>query len=81
MKKTRHKALKKLIGDTKKPRTEKEWIDVGVNIVCYANHMLRSAYPAMLSVATSILTHGRSLECDDACLPINDILELIPGTK
>ena len=27
MKKTRHKALKKLIGDTKKPRTEKEWID------------------------------------------------------
>lgn len=61
--------------------TEKEWVDKGVNIVCYANHMLRSAYPAMLSVATSILTHGRSLECDDACLSIKDILELIPGTK
>ena len=39
--------------------TEKEWIDVGVNIVCYANHMLRSAYPAMLSVATSILVQKR----------------------
>ena len=27
MKKTRHKALKKLIGDTKKPRTAEEWFD------------------------------------------------------
>ena len=27
MKKTRHEALKKLIGDTKKPRTAKEWVD------------------------------------------------------
>ena len=61
--------------------TEKEWLDMGVNIVCYANHMLRSAYPAMQSVATSILKHGRSLECEDACLSINEILELIPGTK
>ena len=26
-KKTRHEALKKLIGDTKKPRTAKEWFD------------------------------------------------------
>ena len=61
--------------------TEKEWIDKGVSIVCYANHMLRSAYPAMLSVATSILEHGRSLECEDSCLSINEILELIPGTN
>ena len=61
--------------------TEKEWIDKGVSIVCYANHMLRSAYPAMLSVATSILEHGRSLECEDSCLSIKDILELIPGTN
>ena len=61
--------------------TEKEWIDKGVSIVCYANHMLRSAYPAMLSVATSILEHGRSLECEDSCMSINEILELIPGTN
>ena len=27
MKKTRHEALKKLIGVTKKPRTAKEWVD------------------------------------------------------
>jgi phosphoenolpyruvate phosphomutase / 2-hydroxyethylphosphonate cytidylyltransferase len=61
--------------------TEQEWLDKGVNIVCYANHMLRSAYPAMLSVAKSILKNGRSYEASDNCLSIKEILELIPGTK
>jgi phosphoenolpyruvate phosphomutase len=61
--------------------TEEEWERKNVSIVCYANHMLRSAYPAMLSVAESILEHGRSLECSDDCLSIKEILELIPGTK
>jgi phosphoenolpyruvate phosphomutase / 2-hydroxyethylphosphonate cytidylyltransferase len=61
--------------------TEDEWRDRGVNIVCYANHMLRSAYPAMLKVAKSILDNGRSLEASEDCLSIKEILELIPGTK
>jgi phosphoenolpyruvate phosphomutase / 2-hydroxyethylphosphonate cytidylyltransferase len=61
--------------------TEDEWVDRGVNIVTYANHMLRSSYPAMLKVAESILKHGRSLEASDNCLSIKEILELIPGTK
>jgi phosphoenolpyruvate phosphomutase len=61
--------------------TEDEWINQGVQIVVYANHMLRSAYPAMLNVAQSILRHGRSAEADPNCLPIKEILELIPGTK
>lgn len=61
--------------------TEAEWQDRGVSIVCYANHMLRSSYPAMLKVAQLILENGRSLECDDLCLSIKEILELIPGTK
>lgn len=61
--------------------TEDEWIKRGVNIVCYANHMLRSSYPAMLDVAKSILENGRSKECSDSCLSIKEILELIPGTK
>lgn len=60
--------------------TEEEWTEKGVNIVCYANHMLRASYPAMLNVAESILTHGRSLECDKQCLSLNKILKLIPGT-
>ncbi len=60
--------------------TEEEWINRGVNIVCYANHMLRASYPAMLNVAKSILENGRSLECEEQCLSIKEILELIPGT-
>jgi phosphoenolpyruvate phosphomutase / 2-hydroxyethylphosphonate cytidylyltransferase len=58
-----------------------EFIDLGVNIVIYANHMLRAAYPAMLDVAHSILANGRSLEAEPNCMPIKDILEFIPGTK
>lgn len=61
--------------------TEDEWISKGVNIVVYANHMLRASYPAMLKVAKSILQNGRSLEAADDCLSINETLELIPGTK
>ena len=58
--------------------TLREW---GVNIVIYANHMLRAAYPAMLNVAKLILENERSQEVRDYCMPIKDILELIPGTK
>ena len=61
--------------------TEEELAARGVNVVIYANHLLRSAYPAMVNTARSILTHQRSAECDQNLLPINEILELIPGTK
>lgn len=61
--------------------TEDELAAHGVNIVIYANHLLRSAYPAMVETAKSILVHQRSAECDQRLLPIKDILELIPGTK
>ena len=61
--------------------TTNEFIDMGVNVVIYANHMLRSAYPGMMKVAKSILKHRRSLEAEPDCMKIKDILELIPGTK
>ena len=61
--------------------TEEELQQWGVNIVIYANHMLRAAYPAMVKVASSILEHHRSLEANPLCMPIKEILELIPGTK
>jgi len=60
---------------------EKKFEEIGVNIVIYANHLLRSSYPAMLNVAKSILMNGRSYEVDEECLSIKDILKLIPGTK
>jgi phosphoenolpyruvate phosphomutase len=60
---------------------EKQLAEAGVNIVIYANHLLRSAYPAMVDVAKSILTHERSYEANDKCMSIKEILNLIPGTK
>lgn len=61
--------------------TEDELAAHGVNIVIYANQLLRAAYPAMKQVAESILLHHRSLECDKQLMSIKDILNLIPGTK
>ena len=61
--------------------TEHELHEQGVNIVIYANQLLRSAYPAMLNTAKSILLHQRSAECDSSMMSIEEILELIPGTK
>ena len=59
--------------------TERELIQAGVSMVIYANHLLRSAYPAMMNTAKSILTHGRSFEASEDCLPIKDVLNIIPG--
>ena len=62
--------------------TEEDLASWGINVVIYANHMLRAAYPAMLKCAESILRHHRSLEASqEYCMPIREILELIPGTK
>lgn len=62
--------------------TEEELAAWGINIVIYANHMLRSAYPAMVKCAERILETSRSLEAsDEYCMPIKQILNLIPGTK
>lgn len=60
---------------------EEELHQWGVNIVIYANHMLRAAYPAMVKCAETILENERSLEANPLCMPIKEILELIPGTK
>lgn len=61
--------------------TETEFAKAGVNIVIYANHMLRAAYPAMLDVATTILENERCFDVRPKCLSIKQILEMIPGTK
>ena len=58
--------------------TEDELAAAGVNVVIYANHLLRSAYPAMVKTAETILKNGRSLEANDLCLPIKEVLTLIP---
>jgi phosphoenolpyruvate phosphomutase len=61
--------------------TEEQLANAGVRIVIYANHLLRAAYPSMLRAARSILESGRALEADDICMPIREVLSLIPGGK
>lgn len=61
--------------------TEDELAAHGFNIVIYANHLLRAAYPAMKAVAHAILKNGRSSEVDKQIMSVNDILEVIAGTK
>lgn len=57
---------------------EEEFSKLGVNIVIYANHLTRSSFPAMKQVAESILKNHRSLEADSICMPIKEIITLIP---
>jgi phosphoenolpyruvate phosphomutase len=70
-----------LVPTTYNQWTEKELASWGANVIIYANHMLRSSYPAMMNVAKTILSTGRALEADKLCMPIKEILELIPGGK
>ena len=58
--------------------TEEEFARRGVNIVIYANQLTRSAFPAMQKAARTILERRRALEADELCMPIKDILTLIP---
>jgi len=59
--------------------TEEELNLAGATVIIHANHLLRSAYPAMTKTAQSILSHGRSMEADQYCLPIKEVLSLIPS--
>lgn len=70
-----------LVPTTYSSVTEEELAKRGANIIIYANHLLRSGYPAMVKTAETILRHGRAQEANDFCISINKILNLIPGNK
>lgn len=61
--------------------TGQELKNEGVRIVIYANQLLRSAYPAMVKTAETILQNQRAQECNEMCMPIKEIITLIPGSK
>lgn len=61
--------------------TEEEFKARGVNIVIYANHLTRTAFPAMVNAAELILKNHRAKECDDVCMPFKDIIRLIPDEE
>ena len=58
--------------------TEEEFKARGVNVVIYANQLTRTGFPAMQNAARMILEHHRAKECDDICMSIKDIINLIP---
>ncbi len=58
--------------------TEQEFAQRGVNIVIYANHLTRSAFPAMKRAAETILQCGRAKEADEFCMRFEEIIRLIP---
>lgn len=58
--------------------TEEEFKARGVNVIIYANQLTRAGFPAMQKAAQTILEHHRAKECDDFCMPINNIINLIP---
>ncbi|HEX2221947.1 MAG TPA: phosphoenolpyruvate mutase [Candidatus Limnocylindria bacterium] len=61
--------------------TEDELVRHGVSMVIYANHLLRSAYPAMVRAAQSILSNRSAGAAEELCLPIDEVLSLIPGGR
>jgi phosphoenolpyruvate mutase len=54
-------------------------VEAGANIIIYANHMLRSAYPSMMATARSILEHGKSGPIEKSLMPVGDLVNLFPG--
>lgn len=58
--------------------TEDEFKRRGANVVIYANQLTRSGFPAMQKTAETILANHRALEADAQCMPIKQIITLIP---
>jgi len=56
---------------------EEELIDNGINMVIYANHLIRAAYPAMVNTAKSILINKRAYESESNLLNIKELINLI----
>ena len=56
-----------------------EFKEIGVDVVIYANHLLRSAYPAMLKTAESILKNGRTSEIENDLMSVKEIINFIPS--
>ena len=57
--------------------TEEELSEHGVNIVIYANQLMRAAFPAMKKTAEMILNSHRALEADEMLMPFKEIITLI----
>ena len=66
-----------VVNTTYEQVNEKRLREHGVNIVIYANQLLRSAIPAMKKTAEQILKNERSYESRKNMMSITEILELL----
>ena len=57
--------------------SEEELASHGINIVIYANQLMRAAFPVMQSTAEEILKAHRALEVDSKLMPFKQIIRLI----
>ncbi|MBC8282556.1 MAG: phosphoenolpyruvate mutase, partial [Nitrospinae bacterium] len=57
--------------------TENELSAAGFQIIIHANHLLRSAYKAMIETAKTILRDQRSLEADPLCSTVREIFKTV----
>lgn len=58
---------------------EEDLASRGINIIIHANHLLRSAFPAMKKTAEAILRDGCSGQgAKEYCMPIKEIINFIP---
>ena len=55
-----------------------EFKKLGIDVVIYANHLLRSAYPAMLNTAEEILKFGRTQELEKKLMSVKEVINFIP---
>lgn len=67
-----------LVPTTYNQVTEKELAEHGANIIIHANHLIRSAFPAMEQTALAILKNGCSFCVDKQCMPVKKIISFIP---
>jgi len=58
---------------------EDEWKKIGVNIVIYANQLMRAEVPAMQEAAETILKNHRAQEADEKLMDFKEIIRLIPA--
>ena len=59
--------------------TDHELAKMGIDVVIYANHLIRAAYPAMIGIAMDLLRYGKSSQSESKLMPIKDVIQLIPG--
>ena len=58
--------------------TEDNFKKRGVNVVIYANQLMRATVPAIQKAAEMILENHRAMECDKMLMPFSEIIRLIP---